>query len=129
MAGKLSGNAIANGTVTTVQLAADVSQVIAQGGGPKVTAIAYANGALAADNTGNSVVIVTGTGFNAGVSVYVNGVVSSTVTRANANSLSFTVPANTQGTTVPFYVVNTDGGSAVYLPGITLSGTPTWLTN
>ncbi len=128
MAGKLSGNAIANGTVTTAQLAADVSAVIAQGGGPKVVSIAYPNNALAADNTGNSVVIVTGTGFNPGVAVYVNGVISSTVTRANANSLSFTVPANTQGTTVPFHVINTDGGSTIYYPGITLSGTPTWLT-
>lgn len=128
MAGKLSGNAIANGTVTTAQLAADVSAVIAQGGGPKVASIAYPNNALAADNTGNSVVIVTGTGFNPGVAVYVNGVISSTVTRANANSLSFTVPANTQGTTVPFHVINTDGGSTIYYPGITLSGTPTWLT-
>jgi len=128
MAGKLSGNAIVDGSITTTQLASDVSDVIAQGGGPKVLSIAYANNALAADNTGNSVVIVTGTGFNPGVTVYVNGVVSSTVTRANANSLSFTVPANTQGPTVPFYVVNTDGGSAVYFPGITISGTPTWLT-
>jgi len=82
MAGKLSGNAIVDGSITTTQLASDVSDVIAQGGGPKVLSIAYANNALAADNTGNSVVIVTGTGFNPGVTVYVNGVVSSTVTRA-----------------------------------------------
>jgi hypothetical protein len=129
MAGKLSGSAIQSGTITTAQLASEVSDVISQGGGPKITSIAYANSALAADNSGNSVVIVTGTGFNSGVSVYVNGVVSPTVTRANSNSLSFVVPANTQGSTVPFYVVNTDGGSAVYFPGITISGPPTWLTS
>jgi hypothetical protein len=129
MAGKLSGSAIQSGTITTTQLASDVSDVISQGGGPKITSISYANGALAADNDGNSSVIVTGTGFNTGVSVYINGVIAPSVTRANSNSLSFIVPANTQGSTVPFYVVNTDGGSAVYLPGFTISGPPTWLTS
>ena len=63
---KLPGSAIVDGTITTAQLASDVSDVIAQGGGPKITSIAYANGALAAENTGNSVVTVTGTGFNPG---------------------------------------------------------------
>lgn len=129
MAGKLSGNAIANGTVTTTQLAADVSAVIAQGGGPKVTSVAYGGGALAAANDGISTVIVTGTGFNPGVTVYINGIVSPSVTRANANSLTFVVPTGAPATgVVPFYVYNTDGGGAIYLPGITMSGTPTWLT-
>ena len=92
MAGKLSGSAIQSGTITTTQLASDVSDVISQGGGPKITSISYANGALAADNDGNSSVIVTGTGFNTGVSVYINGVIAPSVTRANSNSLSFIVP-------------------------------------
>ena len=129
MARKLDGSYITANTITTTQLTTTVVNQISAGGGPKVTTITYPNSATAAVNTGNESVVLTGTGFDAGVQVYVNGAAVPAVSRTNATSLSFTTPALTTGTTYPLYVVNPDGGTAVVVPGMVVSAGPVWVTD
>lgn len=129
MSRKLDGSLIQSGTITTTQLSTVVVNNISAGGGPKVTTITYPNNATAAANTGNESVTLTGTGFESGVQVYINGSAAPAVSRTNANSLSFTTPALSTGATYPLYVVNPDGGTAVVVPGMVVSAGPIWVTN
>jgi hypothetical protein len=129
MARKLRGTAIQSGTINITQLSTTVVNNITTGGGPKVASITYPNSATAAVNTGNQSVVLTGTGFESGVQVYVNGSAVPAVSRANANSLSFTTPVLSTGATYPLYVVNPDGGTAVFVPGMVVSAGPVWVTD
>lgn len=126
---QLLGTAIAANTITTTQLTTTVVTQISAGGGPKVATITYPNGATAAVNTGNQSIILTGSGFESGVQVYINGSAAPSVSRTNATSLTFTTPALITGTTYPLYVVNPDGGTAVVVPGMVVSAGPVWVTN
>jgi hypothetical protein len=128
MARKLDGNYITANTITTTQLQTTVVTQIQAGGGPKVTTITYPNSATAAVNTGNESIVLTGTGFESGVQVYINGAAAPAVSRTNSTSLSFTTPALSTGTTYPLYVVNPDGGTAVVVPGMVVSAGPVWVT-
>jgi hypothetical protein len=128
MARKLKGGAIQSGTINVTQLSTTVVTNITQGGGPKVSSITYPNSATAAVNTGNQTVVITGTGFESGVQVYINGNAVPAVSRTNANSVTFTTPALGTGATYPIYVVNPDGGTAVFIPGMRVSAGPLWLT-
>jgi IPT/TIG domain len=128
MARKLDGSYITANTITTTQLTTTVVNQISAGGGPKVTTITYPNSATAAVNTGNESIVLTGTGFESGVQVYINGSAAPAVSRTNSTSLSFTTPALTTGTTYPLYVVNPDGGTAVVVPGMVVSAGPVWVT-
>ena len=128
MTRKLNGTYIQFGSITTTQLSSAVTNQIAAGGGPKVTAITYPNSATAAANTGNESIVLTGTGFESGIQIYINGNAVPSVTRTNANSVSFTTAA-LSSTTHPFYVVNPDGGTAIVVPGLQVSGKPIWTTS
>ena len=110
MARKIPGGAIQANTITVTQLQTTVVTQIQSGasGGPKISAITYPNSATAVANTGNDSIVLTGTGFESGVTVVVNGNAVPSVTRTNANSLSFTTPA-LSSTTYPVYFFNTDG--------------------
>ncbi len=126
---KLPGTAIQANTITTTQLTTTVVTQISAGGGPKVTTITYPNNTLAAVNTGNQSIVLTGTGFEPNVQVYINGSAVPAISRTNANSLSFTTPALSTGATYPLYVVNPDGGTAVFVPGMVVSAGPVWVTD
>jgi hypothetical protein len=130
MARKIPGGAIQANTITVTQLQTTVVTQIQAGasGGPKISAITYPNSATAAANTGSETITLTGTGFESGVTVIVNGNVVPSVTRTNANSVSFTTPT-LSSTTYPIYVVNPDGGTAIFInPGLQVSGKPNWIT-
>ena len=127
---KLPGTAIVANTITTTQLQTTVVTQIQAGasGGPKVSSITYPNNQTAAVNTGNESIVLTGTGFEPNVQVYVNGSAVPSLSRINANAISFTTPALATGTTYPLYVVNPDGGTAVVIPGMVVSSGPVWVT-
>ena len=127
MAGKLLGSAIQSGTITTTQLSTTIITTINDSGGPKVKSIAYPGSNTAVDTAGGQTIVITGTGFNSGIQVYLNGNAAPSTTRTNANSVSFTTPA-LSAATYPIYLINTDGGTAIYLPGLQYSGTPSWVT-
>ena len=116
----LKANALSN-VVSTVLSTTGVSSV------PKITTITYPGDDTAANTGGGQTISISGTGFNTGASVIVNGTAASVVSVVSATSLTFTAPAQSSGT-YALYVVNTDGGTAIAVPGISYSGTPTWST-
>ena len=98
--------------------------------GPKITAItvtdaSYANlDDLAVDVLGGYIKI-TGTGFAAGCQVLVNTTTATSVTFISETEVRAQVPATTAGTYV-VYLVNSDGGVAIRVNGISFSALPTW---
>jgi hypothetical protein len=93
----------------------------------KVTSIVYPGNDTAADTAGGQTITLTGTGFVSGASVLINGSAVGVVSVANSTTLTFTSPSANSGSYV-IYVVNPDGGTAISIPGIQYSGTPTWTT-
>ena len=100
------------------------------GGGsnsPTVTAVGYPGNDTAVTTAGGDTVTLTGTNFNTGVIVVINGTPASVVTRISATQLTFTAPAQATGSYI-IYVVNTDGSTALAVPGLQYSPIPTWTT-
>jgi hypothetical protein len=96
--------------------------------GPRIIAIAYSGNDTATAVAGGQTITLTGAGFQSGAGVYVDGTVAPVVSVISGTVLSFTAPAKDSGG-YPLYVVNPDGGTATFPPGIQYSGTPTWVTN
>jgi hypothetical protein len=94
---------------------------------PKVSTITYPGDDTAADPAGGQTITLTGSGFLAGASVLINGSAVGVVSVVSSTTITFTSPANATGSYV-LYVINTDGGTAIAIPGIQYSGTPTWTT-
>ena len=102
-----------------------------QGGGggstPTVSAVTYPGNDTAVNTAGGNTVTLTGTNFGVGVTVIVNGTAASIVTRVSATQLTFTAPAQSTGSYI-IYVVNTDGSTALAVPGLQYSPVPAWTT-
>jgi len=94
---------------------------------PKISTIVYPGDDTAADTAGGQTITLSGSGFVSGASVLINNVAVSVVTVVNSATITFTSPPNNTGSYV-VYVINPDGGTAVAIPGIQYSGTPTWTT-
>ena len=71
---------------------------------------------------GGETVIINGGGFYAGASVVINGT-AQTTTLLSPTQLQFTSPALSAGS-YTIYVTNTDGATAIYVPGIIYAGAP-----
>lgn len=119
----ITGNNIANGTITTNNISTSVNL-----GGPKISAITYPGDDTAADTAGGQTVVLTGNGFVTGASVLLDGVAVGSATVTNTTSISFTTPAKSTGSYI-VYVVNTDGSTAILVPGIQYSGVPSFTTS
>ena len=115
MTTKITTDNIASETLTTIL-------------GPKVSSIVYPGDDTAANTAGGDSITLLGSGFNNGASVVVNGTSASVVTVVSSTQITFTAPAQTAGTYV-IYVINSDGGTAISIPGISYSGTPNWSTS
>lgn len=83
---------------------------------PKISNIAYVSGS-SVSTAGGQTITVNGVGFNTGVSVLINKSPVGVVSRVSYTQLTFVAPALAAGT-YSFYVVNTDGGWALVMPGI-----------
>jgi hypothetical protein len=94
---------------------------------PTITSIAYPGDDTAANTAGGDTITLTGSNFAAGATVVINKVQASVVAVVNSTTITFTAPAIATGSYI-VYVVNTDGGTALLVPGIQYSGTPTWST-
>lgn len=94
---------------------------------PKISTIAYPGDDTAADTAGGQTITLTGTGFVSGASVIINGILASVVSVVNSTTITFTAPAVSAGSYI-LYVVNTDGSTALAVPGIQYSATPAWTT-
>ena len=93
----------------------------------KCSSIVYPGDDLAADPVGGQTITINGTGFEATPTVYVSGVLASSVTFVSSTQIRFVSPARAAGT-YDIYVVNPGGATAIFVMGISYSGTPTWTT-
>lgn len=116
--------------IRTESLAAEVTTAIVSAAGlpPKITSIDYPGDDTAADPAGGQTVVIHGANFSASSTIYLNGNQAGVVGYINATALSFTTPAGSPGV-VSLYVVNADGGTAIAVPGLLYSGTPSWTTS
>lgn len=103
------------------------------GGVPKITGIQVTNSSgtvlddTAVDTAGGHIRI-TGSGFESGCQVMINNVPAAATTFVSATQVRAQVAATAAGTYV-VYLVNSDGGVAIRLNGITFSATPVWITS
>jgi hypothetical protein len=93
---------------------------------PKVSSIAYVGDDTATNTAGGDTITVNGSSFKSGCFVYVDRSQASVVSFISSTQITFVAPAKSAGT-YTLYVYNPDGGTAIYLPGISYSGTPTWI--
>lgn len=98
------------------------------GNSPTVTSISYPGDDTAADPAGGQTITLTGTNFATGVKVLLNSTPVSVVSRVSATTITFTAPSLAVGSYL-LYVVNPDGSSAIVVPGLQVSGLPTWTTS
>jgi hypothetical protein len=118
------------GTVTATNFVGNGSQLTGIVTGttvPTVTAITYPGDDTAADVAGGQTITITGTGFASGATVIVNGVQASVVSVVSSTTITFTAPVMAAGSYI-LYVVNTNGTTALAVPGIQYSGIPVWTT-
>ena len=119
---KIDTAMIAEGAIDAGKIANTVAL-----GGPKITGLDYPGDDTAALPAGGQTIIVNGDNFQSGCTVYVDGTVISVVSFLSESQLQFVAPAKATGL-YAFYVVNPDGGTAILVPGMVYSGTPTWTT-
>ena len=101
-------------------------------GGPKITAItvtdsSYTNLDDTAVDVAGGYIKLTGSGFASGCQVLVNNTPATSVSYISATEVRAQVPAITAGTYI-VYLVNSDGGVAIRVNGITFSALPNWTT-
>jgi len=133
MARKLSGTAISPGTITVTQLETTVVTAVTTGGGPKIANIQItANNYSVLDDTAvdtaGGYIKLNGSGFVNGCIVVINGQQATSTGFVSATQVQAQVPALAAGT-YPVYLINPDGGTAIRVPGLTYSATPTWVTS
>jgi hypothetical protein len=102
------------------------------GGGPKITGIQVTDNSYSVlDDTAVDVlggyIKITGSGFASGCLVYFNQTPAASVSFVSGSELLVTTGALLAGTYV-LYAINTDGGVAISVPGVTFSATPSWQT-
>jgi hypothetical protein len=126
---KLKGSAIQTGTITSTQLSGALNSSISAGGGPKISNIIYPGDDTAANTAGGQTVYIVGSGFAANAIVYINGNSAPSVSFISSSNLQITTPA-LSAASYPLYVINPeDGGTAIKIPGLVISGEPTWVTS
>jgi len=92
---------------------------------PRISSLDYPGNDTAADPAGGQTIGIVGTGFQNGASVIVDGTTASVVTFVSDARLEFTSSAKATGS-YALYVINPDGGTGIFVPGMQYSGTPTW---
>jgi len=78
-------------------------------------------------NTAGGYIKITGSGFSAGAVVIIGSVNATSTTVVSNTVLNVQVPAAVAGT-YTVYVVNSGGGTAIGVNGLTYSALPTWTT-
>jgi len=94
---------------------------------PKISSIIYSGDDTATPPAGGDTITVNGSFFKPGCYVYVDRTQASVVSFISSTQITFVAPAKSAGT-YTLYVYNPDGGTAIYIPGMNYSGTPTWST-
>lgn len=100
---------------------------------PKITNIQVTNSSYTVlDDTAIDIaggyVKITGTGFASGCVVMINNVLATSTTFVSSTEVRAQLPATAAGTYI-VYLVNSDGGTAIRVNGVTFSSTPTWVSS
>ena len=120
---------VGNVVATTIGNAVTVTVVA---GSPKITNVQVTNNSYivlddtAVDIAGGYIKLI-GTGFASGCSVLINNTPVTSVTYISDTEVQAQVQSTAAGTYV-VYLVNSDGGVAIRVNGITFSATPAWST-
>ena len=97
---------------------------------PRVASITYLGSLTATSTAGGETITITGSGFsNVGgnPAVIIGTTAAPVVTYISSTSITFTTPSLSPGT-YTLYVINVDGGTAIFQRGISYSGSPVWST-
>jgi len=97
---------------------------------PRIISLALPGTETAVDIAGGETISIIGSGFtNVGgtPSVLIGSTSALSVTYISSTNISFVTPVLSAGT-YTVYIINSDGATATYAPGISFSGTPTWTT-
>lgn len=119
--GSVETSDIQNGAVTQAKLDPSISL------GVRVSSVAYPGDDTAADPAGGQTITITGAGFAATPTVYIDNTIAPSVSFVSSTQITFTTPAKTAGT-YNLFVINPDGSTAIHVMGISYSGTPAWTT-
>ena len=118
------GNIFLQGNLAIGNLVANESSLVS----PKISGLTYVGDDTAADPTGGQTITINGSGFAAGAVVYVAGSVVGVTTVVSPSAITFTSPVKNAGN-YALIVVNLDGGTATFIPGMQYSGVPSWSTS
>ena len=130
MTTRLDANNITAGSITSDRIAANaitLDKLPTGIFGPRITTVVLPGSQTAVGPTGGETVVITGTGFSLAVQVYFGSALCPSITRVSSTQLSVVTPVLGTGT-YTLYVVNSNGGTAVRLSGITVSAIPIWST-
>jgi hypothetical protein len=125
---QITTSGLANGAVTSDKISNAV-----QLGGPTITQIQITDSSYdvlddTAVSTNGGYIKITGTGFSAGAIVVIGSVNATSTGFVSSTVLNVQVPALTAGT-YTVYVVNSNGGTAIGVNGLTYSAEPNWVTS
>ena len=118
------GNIFLQGNLAIGNLVANESSLVS----PKISSLTYVGDDTAANPAGGQTITVNGSGFATGAVVYVAGSVVSLTVVVSPSAITFTSPAKAAGN-YTLILVNLDGGTATFIPGMQYSGVPTWSTS
>jgi len=122
-ANTITGDDVANGTISTTDLGADVVLGFPS---PTANTIIYPGDDTAADPAGSQTITITGNNFDTNTYLIIDSTIVNP-SAVNTTSLSFTSPAKAAGSYLVF-VVNPDGAVAIIAPGIQYSTMPAFST-
>jgi alpha-tubulin suppressor-like RCC1 family protein len=110
-----------------------ISAILANTSTPIITSITIADSSYnalddTAANTTGGFCIITGSGFTSAPTVIFGTTAAPAVTYMSATTLRVQIPALTAAS-YPVYVVNSNGGTAIRVNGLTTSSFPAWGTN
>lgn len=118
---------VASNVSTLTTSVATVQTTITTIATPKISSISYVGDDTAADPAGGQTITLNGLNFATGATVLINNQPVSVVSVVNSSTITFTSPALAAGSYI-VYVINTDGGTGISIPGIQYSGVPAWST-
>lgn len=95
---------------------------------PRISSLTYIGNNTAASISGGETLILGGQAFNYGASIYIAGSIVSVVSVVSATQITFISPVKSSGN-YALVVVNPDGATATFVPGIQYSGVPAWTTS
>ena len=124
---QVTTSGLANGAVTSSKISNTV-----QLGGPTISQIQITDSSYnvlddTAVDTSGGYIKITGTGFAAGAIVVIGSTNATSTAFVSSTVLNVQVPALSAGT-YTVYVVNTNGGTAIGVNGLTYSALPSWVT-